>query len=94
MISDEAVEAAAKVLYFDNISNRAGDNAPQIIAACEAVARKVLEAAVPYILAEAWTAAIAEAWDEGARAIKDRRGELLEDNPHRSRAPRGSRIAT
>jgi hypothetical protein len=53
-ISDEAVIAAAKVLYADKISNHAGDNAPQIIAACEAVARKVLEASAPHMLAEAW----------------------------------------
>lgn len=53
-IPDEAVVAAAKVLYADKISNHAGDNAPQIIDACEKVARKVLEAAAPYIAAQAW----------------------------------------
>jgi dihydropteroate synthase len=49
-IPDEAVEAAAKVLSADKISNHAGDNAPQIIDACEKVARKVLEAAAPILL--------------------------------------------
>lgn len=54
MIPDEAVLAAAKVLYADKISNHAGDNAPQIIDVCERVARQVLEAAAPHMLAGAW----------------------------------------
>jgi hypothetical protein len=49
-ISIEAVIAATKVLYADNISNHSGDNAPQIIDACEEVARKILEAAAPHML--------------------------------------------
>lgn len=82
MISDEAVEAAAKVLYADKISNHAGDNAPQIIDACEKVARKVLEAAAPHMLADAWDEGCSEGllvnngWEEGA----------LEANPYRSQA--------
>lgn len=51
MTPDEAVVAAAKVIYADNISNHAGDNAPQIIDACERVARKVLEAVAPHLIA-------------------------------------------
>lgn len=78
-ISDEAVEAAAKVLYADKISNHAGDNAPQIIDACEKVARKVLEAAAPHIAAEAWEAGMAAAKLQAA-GIKRAR------NPHRSQA--------
>jgi len=50
-ISDEAVVAAAKVLYADKISNHAGDNAPQIIDVCEKVARTILEAAAPHLMA-------------------------------------------
>lgn len=50
MIPDEAVVAATKVLFADNISNHAGDTAPQIIDACEKVARTALEAAAPFML--------------------------------------------
>lgn len=45
MIPEAAVVAATKVLFADNISNHAGDNAPQIIDVCEKVARRALEAA-------------------------------------------------
>lgn len=54
MIPDDAVTAAAKVIYADNISNHAGDNAAKIIEACERVARKVLEAAAPHLMAASW----------------------------------------
>jgi hypothetical protein len=57
VITDKAVTAAAKVIYADNISNHAGDNAPQIIDACERVARKVLEAASPHLMANALSSA-------------------------------------
>ena len=53
-ISDEAVTAAAKALYADNMSNHSGGNAPQIIDACEKVARKLLESAAPYLMAQAF----------------------------------------
>jgi hypothetical protein len=62
VIPDAAVIAAAKVLYADKISNHAGDNAPQIIDACEKVARKVLEAAAPHLMAP--ILALADQWQE------------------------------
>lgn len=50
-IPAEAVVAATKVLYADKMSNHSGDNAPQIFDACEAVVRKILDAAAPYMMA-------------------------------------------
>ena len=49
MIPEAAVIAASKALMADKMSNHSGDNAPQIMDACEKVARKVLEAAAPHM---------------------------------------------
>jgi len=46
-----AVAAAEKVLFADDMSNHAGSTVPEIAAACETLAAKMLAAALPHILA-------------------------------------------
>jgi len=46
LLSDEAVEAAAKALYIDHATDGIGGSAPQIAEACERMARAALVAAV------------------------------------------------
>lgn len=79
MIPAEAVIAATKILYADKMSNHSGDNAPQIIDACEAVVKKILEAAAPYMIREAK----AEAWEEGFAADDYEVSVHLDYNPYR-----------
>lgn len=55
VIPEAAVIAASKALMADKMSNHSGDNAPQIMDACERVARKVLEVAAPHMLAQVST---------------------------------------
>jgi len=57
-IPAEAIVAATKVLYADRMSNHAGDNAPQIIDACETIVKKILEVAAPHIAASVWDEAM------------------------------------
>lgn len=80
--SRDAVVAAAKVIYADSISNHAGDNAPQIIDACERVAHNVLGAAGALIAELAWD----EGRKHGARYPYGERGLGTDDNPYRNDA--------
>lgn len=64
MISDEAVEAAAKVLLRTSV-NRFVEPRQQALELCKAEVRPVLEAAAPHMLAEAQTAA----WESGKDAV-------------------------
>lgn len=47
----DAIKAGAKALYADDMSNGSGNNVPEIADACEAVVRKILNAAAPHLLA-------------------------------------------
>jgi hypothetical protein len=77
MIPAEAVEVSAKEIYSASGRSR---QMPYSVArnACEAEARKVLEAAAPYKLAEAWDAGYEQADSDAPHAIKS-------ENPYRQR---------
>lgn len=77
VISEEAVEAAARALYWNPVSNGAGTDAPEQWTACENAAREILAAAAPYMLAEAWDGGL-----EAGRAPRHVR--VSTTNPYRS----------
>ena len=82
MIPAEAVIAATKVLYADKMSNHSGDNAPQIIDACEVAVKKILESAAPHMLAEAWGEGHGAGWNDCLLALENG-GAKTSANPYR-----------
>lgn len=46
-----AITATGKVIFADDMSNHAGNTAPEIAEACDTLARKALSAAAPHLLA-------------------------------------------
>jgi hypothetical protein len=77
VIPDEAVEAAAKALDPHTMGS-AGQVAEKFKEATRAEARRALESAAPYLMAEAWDEGVLIGFDEGQGA----RGRT--PNPYRS----------
>ena len=84
VISDEAVEAAASIIAQEALVNAAMDgygwdaetDSPEpFMPLAREQARRYLEAAAPHMLAEAW--------DQGTKARRDYRGDIVADNPYK-----------
>lgn len=76
MISDEAVEAAAKALFEESVTPwRMAAKEERVI--FRRRARAALEAAAPHLMAESWD----QGYDEGLSAG---RGSRSDANPYRS----------
>jgi hypothetical protein len=73
MIPEEAVQAGAKALFIDDISNGSGSSVPEIAAVCEDVVRKVLKAAAPHMHRVVMSA---EGLLPGA-VVQDKTGDVL-----------------
>jgi hypothetical protein len=91
--ADEAVEAAARALYFYLDEDHRGAPAPWESLAeddeakidAKETARIALKAAAPFMLAAAWDAALQDADDEGY--LREHQAEFMKKrNPYRSQA--------
>jgi len=79
MISDEAVEAAAKAMHNEAYPPEYWDGRPDLRHIFATRAKTALEAAAPHLMAESWD----QGYDEGLSAG---RGSRSDGNPYRSQA--------